>query len=68
MTEHNEQVAKLISALGDNSAGRRAVLRAVAKRQGFDDEDEVEDMLHGAASVERSMGLDFLMSWLLSTS
>ena len=47
MTEHNEQVAKIISALGDNSAGRRAVLRAVAKLPGFEDEDAVEDMLHG---------------------
>ena len=47
VSKHNEQVAKLISDLGDNSAGRRVVLRAVAKPQGFDDEDAVEDMLHG---------------------
>ena len=45
-TEHNEQVAKLISALGDSSAGRRAILKAVAERQGIDDPDIVEDMLH----------------------
>ena len=45
--EHNEQVARLISGLGDNSAGRRAVLWAAAKRPGFDDDDVVEDMLHG---------------------
>ena len=46
-SEHNEQAARLISGLGDSSAGRRAVLRAVAKRQGLNDDDIVEDMLHG---------------------
>ena len=49
VTEQNEQVARLISGLGDSSAGRHAVFRVVAERQGFDDDDDdiVEDMLHG---------------------
>ena len=45
--EHNETVAKLIGALGESGAGRRAILRAVAERQGIVDADEVEDLLHG---------------------
>ena len=44
---HNGQVASLINALGEIGAGRRAMLRAVATRQGIDDEDDVEDLLHG---------------------
>ena len=31
---HNEQVAKILETLGTSGAGRRAVLRAVAERQG----------------------------------
>ena len=45
-TEHNEQVAKLIGALGGSTAGRRAILKAVAERHGISDPDAVEDMLH----------------------
>ena len=45
--EHNEQVARIINTLGESGAGRRAVLRAIAQRQGIDDDDEIEDMLHG---------------------
>ena len=44
--EHNAQVARLISALGEHGAGRRAVLAAVASKQGIDDRDDIEDMLH----------------------
>ena len=51
-TEHNEQVARLIRGLGDSSAGRHAVLRAAAKRQGFNDDNVVEDMLHGRSDQE----------------
>ena len=76
VTEHNEHVARLISGLGRSSAGRRAVLRFVAKRQGSDDDDIVEDMPLGPSDlkitvpsgfVEHSMRLDFLTSWLPST-
>ena len=45
--EHNEQVAQLINALGESGAGRRAILRAIATPQGIEDEDEIEDILHG---------------------
>ena len=45
--EHNEQVARIINTLGESGAGRRAVLRAIVQRQGIDDDDEIEDMLHG---------------------
>ena len=44
---HNEQVASRIPALWESAAGRRAILRAVAARQGIDDEDDIEDLLHG---------------------
>ena len=44
---HNEQVTSLINALGEFGAGRRAILRAVATRQGIDDEEAIEDLLHG---------------------
>ena len=46
---HNGQVASLINALGERGAGRRAILRAVATRQGIDDEDDIEDLLHGGS-------------------
>ena len=45
--DHNEQVARLINGLGESGAGRRAILRAIAIRQGIEDEDEIEDILHG---------------------
>ena len=44
--EHSEQVAQLINAWGESGAGR-AVLRAIAVRQGVSDEDEIDDILHG---------------------
>ena len=47
--DHNEQVARLINALGESGAGRRAILRAIATCQGISDEDEIEDIIHGRA-------------------
>ena len=55
--ERNEQVALIINTLGESSAGRRAVLRAIAQHQGIDDDDdddEIEDRLHGRS--ERKLG------------
>ncbi len=49
-SDHNEQIAKLISALGESGSGRRAILRAVAGNQGVHDEDELEDLLHGRST------------------
>ena len=45
--DHNRQVAKIMNALGETGVGRRAILRAFALRQGIDDEEEIEDILHG---------------------
>ena len=42
--KHNAQVAKMGSALGESCAGRRAVLKAVANRQGVCDLDEIENI------------------------
>ena len=44
--EHNAQVAKMISALGENGAGRgrRVVPRATAERQGKFSEEEVDEI------------------------
>ena len=56
---HNEQIARLISALGGSNAGRRAILQAVAERQGIDDPDVIEEMMHGGSDqkVEVPIGL-----------
>ena len=70
--DHNEQVAKLLGALGESYAGRRAILRAAAGRQGIDDEDKLEDLLHrrstrklqvppGLREALLGVGLDYLM-------
>ena len=45
--DRNRQVARIISALGETGAGRRAVLRAIALRQGIENDDEIEAILHG---------------------
>ena len=57
--EHNAQVARLINALGENGAGRRAVLTAVAAKQGIDNSDDIEDLLHDRSDrkIEVPIGL-----------
>jgi hypothetical protein len=45
--EHNRQVIKLIDVLGQTGAGKRAVVRAIAVKQGIDSEDELEKMFAG---------------------
>ena len=71
--DHNEQVARLISALGGSNAGRRAILQAVAERQGIEDPEVVEEMIHGGSDQKvevpmglrdafRSIGLDHVMA------
>ena len=49
--EHNDQVARIINMLGESGAGRRAVLRAIAQRQGIDDDDEIDDRPPGNEKV-----------------
>ena len=36
---------RLITVLGNNGAGRRAILQAVAKQQGITDEDDLEELV-----------------------
>ena len=38
---------KIIASLGESGAGRRAILRAVAARQGIESDEEIEGMLDG---------------------
>ena len=45
--DNNVQIAQLISALGGSNAGRRAILQAVAERQGIENPDVIEEMMHG---------------------
>ena len=47
----NDQVIKLIDALGKHGAGRRSVLKAVAERQGITDDDELERLYSGKSKV-----------------
>ena len=50
--ERNAQVARLINALGESGAGRRAVLKAVAERQGVDDPSELEKLYEGKSDIK----------------
>ena len=50
MENHNDQVAKIIACLGETNSGRRAVIKAVAERQGIVDPDELEQMYAGNSS------------------
>ena len=47
---HNDQVAKIIACLGETNSGRRAVIKAVAERQGIVDPEELEQMYAGNSS------------------
>lgn len=48
--EHNRQVAALTGHLGMTGEGRRAVIRAVAERQGITEDDELEKMFDGRST------------------
>ena len=50
--EHNRQVIKLIDALGQTGAGKRAVVRAIAAKQGINDEDELEKLYAGKSGAK----------------
>ena len=50
--EHNEQVAKLIGALGSNNAGRRAIFKALAHDR-FDRKIDVPASVQGALNAIR---------------
>ena len=49
----NNQVLQLIDALGKHGAGRRAVLKAIAQRQGIVDDDKLELLYAGKAKLEQ---------------
>jgi hypothetical protein len=44
---HNEKIIQLIDTLGKFGAGKRAILKAVAEKQGIVDEDELERLYEG---------------------
>ena len=48
----NAQVARLINTLGESGAGKRAVLKAIAERQGVVDPDELEKLYEGKSDVK----------------
>ena len=43
------QIIKLISALGANGNGRKAILRAMAAKQGIFDEHDIDDIRDGSS-------------------
>ena len=49
----NDQVLKLIDALGKHGAGRRAVLKALAQKQGIDDEETLELLYSGKTKLKQ---------------
>jgi hypothetical protein len=54
---HNAQVAKLIVALGDESAGRRAIIQAVATKLGVTDPKTIERLANGTAHREELLNV-----------
>ena len=52
-SRRNEQVGKLIQALGaSGSAGRRAILVAVAQKQGITAEEDIDALMNGESEVK----------------
>ena len=51
------QVAKVLSTLGQSGAGRRAIIKAVAERQGVVDEDALEEMYAGKSDIKLKVSL-----------
>ena len=50
--KQNEQVARLIVALGSAKSGKLAILKAVAERLGIVDEDEMHKMMEGTSDTK----------------
>ena len=50
--EHNAQVMSLVTALGSNGAGRRAIIKAVAGQQGIVEDDELERLYSGTSELK----------------
>ena len=45
----NVQIIKVIAALGENDGGRRAILKAMALKQGMFSNQDVDDLLDGSS-------------------
>ena len=45
----NVQIIKLISALGGKDGGRRAILKAMAVKQGISSDQDIDDIMNGSA-------------------
>ena len=45
----NVQVIRLIAALGEKDSGRRAILKAMALKQGMFSDQDVDDLLNGSS-------------------
>jgi len=43
---------RLITALGSNGAGRRAIIKAVAGQQGITEDDDLERLYSGKSEVK----------------
>ena len=50
--KHNLQVLHMIEALGKHGSGKRAVVKALAARQGIVDEDQLELLYSGSPGVK----------------
>ena len=50
--DSNVQVAWIICALGDTGAGRRAIIKAIAERQGIVDVQQLEQMYSGKSDIK----------------
>ena len=44
---HNRQVIDIINILGQSGSGRRAVIKAIVKTQGIEDDQELEQLYSG---------------------
>ena len=50
--EHNAQITRILSVLGESGSGRRAIIKAIAERQGIVDEGTLEELYGGKSSVK----------------
>ena len=50
--DDNLQVVRLIAAMGTGDSGRRAILKAVAMKQGIVEENAIEDLINGKSDTK----------------
>ena len=56
---HNDQVSKILCKLWESGAGRRAILTAIAEKQGILDPNEIEKLQMGKSSTKLQVPLRF---------